>query len=214
MGDMHAGLTAEVAGGLYSRAEQQPGVAVPPEELQATYHPLYVAAAAAAGLPEDPDPLSRTEISNGYWYDPVAITPSGVKLNAAAGYLLPVMEGPCSHNRRLIQSATVTRIVVEGGRAVGVEYAVDGDLDDPRMIVADREVISSAGPFMSPKLLQLSGIGPAHVLEPLGVDVIVDLPVGQAAQVCNSNTSRISVLPGCSCLDRFQEREWPSECAR
>ena len=65
----HAGLTAEVTGGLYSRAEQQLGVAVPREDLQATYHPLYVAAAAAAGLPEDPDPLSRTEISNGYWYN-------------------------------------------------------------------------------------------------------------------------------------------------
>jgi len=202
---MHAGLTAEVAGGLYSRAEQQLGVAVPPEELQATYHPLYVAAAAAAGLPEDPDPLSRTELSNGYWYDPVAITPAGFKVNAAAGYLLPAMDGPCSHKLQLIQSATVTRIVVEGGRAVGVEYAVDGDLDDTRMIVADREVISSAGPFMSPKLLQLSGIGPAEVLEPLKLDVKVDLPVGQAAQVCNCNTSTLSVSSGCICLRCFQE---------
>ena len=46
-----------------------------------------------------------------------------------------------------------------------------------------QEVVSSAGPFGSPKLLQLSGIGPADLLRRLGVPLVQDLPVGQAAQV-------------------------------
>ena len=49
---------------------------------------------------------------------------------------------------------------------------------------ARREVISSAGPYGSPKLLQLSGIGPAALLASVGVPLVQDLPVGQAVQAC------------------------------
>ena len=41
----------------------------------------------------------------------------------------------------------------------------------------------SAGPYHSPKLLQLSGIGPAEVLQGFGIDSVADLPVGESAQV-------------------------------
>eukprot|EP00892_Ulva_mutabilis_P000514 jgi/Ulvmu1/10463/UM063_0020.1 len=176
------GLTADMAEELYSRAEAQLGVAVPREEIQSTYHPQYAAAAAAAGLPPVSDPLSLTETVTGYWYVPLAVTDQGVQIDSATGYLMPALEGPCSHNLRLIESATVTQILVEGGRAVGVEYELEGEEGSPRVVAAVREVVCSAGPFMSPKLLQLSGIGAAEVLEPLGVEVKVDLPVGQAAQ--------------------------------
>lgn len=180
---MHAGLTEEVAAATYVKAEARLGVALPPPELQPTYHAQYAAAAAAAGLPTIADPLSRTTSAQGYWLNPLSVSPEGVRIHAAAGYLLPALNGPCSDNLHVIESATVTRIVVEAGRAVGVEYVVDGDLGGAQVVEARVEVVSSAGPFMSPRLLQLSGIGPAEVLEEQGVEVIMNLPVGRSAQV-------------------------------
>ena len=55
---------------------------------------------------------------------------------------------------------------------------------------ARREVITAAGPYGSPKLLQLSGIGPAAVLRRAGVPLVLDLPVGASVQV-----RRLSPLP-------------------
>ena len=74
----------------------------------------------------------------------------------------------------------VTRIIVEQGRAVGVEYLRAGKVARAR---ADGEVVLSAGAFQSPQLLMLSGIGPAGELRALGIDVLVDLPgVGRNLQ--------------------------------
>jgi choline dehydrogenase-like flavoprotein len=67
------------------------------------------------------------------------------------------------------------RIVVDGGRAVGVQVAVGRDRT-PRIIRADREVIVSSGAIGSPKLLMQSGIGPADHLRSVGVPVVHDLP--------------------------------------
>ena len=70
-----------------------------------------------------------------------------------------------------------TRILMEGKRAVGVEYRQGGQLTKVR---ANREVILSASAFNSPKLLMLSGIGPADHLREVGIEPIHDLPgVGQ-----------------------------------
>ena len=65
------------------------------------------------------------------------------------------------------------RIIVEQGRAVGVEYAQDGA---DRAVRTDGEVLLAAGAFVSPQVLMLSGIGPADHLRRLGIDVVVDLP--------------------------------------
>jgi choline dehydrogenase-like flavoprotein len=76
--------------------------------------------------------------------------------------------------------ALSTRVVVEGGRAVGVEYRRGGQLRTAR---ATREVVLSGGAINSPQLLMLSGIGPADHLREVGVDVVHDLPgVGQGLQ--------------------------------
>ena len=72
-----------------------------------------------------------------------------------------------------------TRILFDGDRAVGVEIARDGKLEEVR---AEREVILSAGAYQSPVLLMLSGIGPAEDLEPFGIEVREDLPVGDNLQ--------------------------------
>ncbi|HEY6795030.1 MAG TPA: GMC family oxidoreductase N-terminal domain-containing protein [Kineosporiaceae bacterium] len=70
---------------------------------------------------------------------------------------------------------TVTRVVIENGRATGVEAIAGGRRE---VIRADREVVLSAGVFGSPQLLMLSGIGPADHLRQWGIDVVADLPVG------------------------------------
>ncbi|MGW0183460.1 GMC family oxidoreductase [Nocardia sp. NPDC003345] len=71
----------------------------------------------------------------------------------------------------------VTKVIVENGRATGVEVRDKGK-GAPRVISAGKEVILSAGFINSPQLLMLSGIGPAEHLAALGIETIADLPVG------------------------------------
>ncbi len=96
----------------------------------------------------------------------------GVRYSAARAYL---RTDPLD-NLLVLTDARATRIVLTGGRATGVE--VVGPDGDRHVVAADREVIVSAGVFDSPKLLQLSGIGPAAHLRRHGIEVVADLPVG------------------------------------
>ena len=131
--------------------------------------------------------MSRTGLSDGMWVNAMPIDDGGRRQDACTAYIMPLMRagGACANNLRLIQSATASKVVIEGGRAVRVQYiktdAPEGQ--QGREIAAVKEVISSAGPYGSPRLLQLSGIGPASVLSGLGVDVILDLPVGEGSLV-------------------------------
>ncbi|NVI89038.1 GMC family oxidoreductase N-terminal domain-containing protein [Actinomadura sp. BRA 177] len=96
----------------------------------------------------------------------------GVRYSAARAYLRT--DPP--DNLLVLTDADAARIVLSGGRATGVE--VVGADGERQVIAADREVIVSAGVFGSPKLLQLSGIGPAALLRQHGIEVVSDLPVG------------------------------------
>jgi choline dehydrogenase len=92
-------------------------------------------------------------------------------------YLKPALERP---NLEVITGALSQRILLDGKRASGVEFIRDGN---KQTLSANREVILSAGPIASPHLLQLSGIGPAAVLQPAGIEVAHDLPgVGENLQ--------------------------------
>lgn len=97
----------------------------------------------------------------------------GRRWSAANAYLRPALKaGKCQ-----VVSALAERIVIEDGRAVGVAVA-GGDV-----IMAEREVILAASSINSPKLLMLSGIGPAAHLKEHGIDVVADRPgVGQNLQ--------------------------------
>jgi choline dehydrogenase len=97
----------------------------------------------------------------------------GRRVSAARAYLHPAMSRP---NLTVQTRAFVERIVFEGSRAVGVELR-SGE------IVPGGEVILCGGAINSPQLLQLSGVGNARELEPLGIDVVHDLPaVGENLQ--------------------------------
>lgn len=85
-------------------------------------------------------------------------------------YLLPALQ---REGVTLKTGARATKIVLENGRATGVEYVVDGR---PLTARAEREVIVSCGAIESPKLLMLSGIGDAAQLKNLGISANVDLP--------------------------------------
>jgi choline dehydrogenase len=101
----------------------------------------------------------------------------GRRLSAARAYLHPVMSRPNLHVKT---RALVTKIVFEGTRAVGVEYA--HGTGTPQRVDAG-EVILCGGAINSPQLLQLSGVGNARELEALGIDVVHDLPgVGEHLQ--------------------------------
>jgi choline dehydrogenase len=101
----------------------------------------------------------------------------GRRLSAARAYLHPVMKRP---NLTVTTRAFVTRILFEGQRAVGVEYRMRGGT---LKRAVGGEVILAGGAINSPQLLQLSGVGPAALLEPLGVPVVHDLAgVGEHLQ--------------------------------
>lgn len=100
----------------------------------------------------------------------VAIDPRGRRHGSARAYLRLAMGRP---NLRVHTHAVAHRILIENGRAVGVEFVQRGVR---RVVKARREVVLSGGAYHSPHLLMLSGIGPAAELQGLGVPVVRDLP--------------------------------------
>ena len=101
----------------------------------------------------------------------------GVRCSTAMAYLKPAMNRP---NLDIQTHALTTRVIMDGKTAVGVEYRQGGKT---RRLRARKEVILSASTFNSPKLLMLSGIGPADHLKEHGIEVVHDLPgVGRNLQ--------------------------------
>jgi choline dehydrogenase-like flavoprotein len=126
------------------------------------------AMAAAAGV-------ARIDDYNGASQDGIAV----MQQNAAGGLRYSSSVGYLDHHDlpglTILTRTRVNRIVIEGGRAVGVEIVTETGQETVR---ASKEVIVSAGVFGSPQLLMLSGVGPAAHLREHGIDVVADLPVG------------------------------------
>ncbi|GIY13343.1 glucose dehydrogenase [Caerostris extrusa] len=100
----------------------------------------------------------------------------GQRCNDAEDYLVPAENRT---NLDILTNAFVTKIIMEGNQAVGVQFVRKGT---PCVVKARREVIVSAGVTNTPKLLMLSGIGPREHLEKFGIPVVADLPVGNNLQ--------------------------------
>lgn len=104
---------------------------------------------------------------------------NGRRWSTAEAYLRPVADRP---NLRVVTDARTTRIRIEAGRAVGVDYAV-GKKRRPVFAAAASEVLLAAGAVQSPHILQLSGIGDPERLRAAGVEVRHALPgVGENLQ--------------------------------
>jgi choline dehydrogenase len=100
----------------------------------------------------------------------VTLTPDGRRASAAVAFLDPIRQ---RDTLRVMTGAHVTGIVIESGRAAAVRCQAGGR---EHVFHADGEIILSAGAFESPRLLLLSGIGPAADLEALDIEPVVNLP--------------------------------------
>ncbi|NRP21439.1 Oxygen-dependent choline dehydrogenase [Ensifer adhaerens] len=140
-------------------------------------NPLYKAfvdAGHEAGYITTQDPNGHMQEGFGPMHMTVK---DGVRWSTANAYLKPAMSRP---NLTVVTHAMTRRVLLEGKRAIGVEYELGGQ----RVVAkASREVLISSGPIGSPHLLQRSGIGPAAVLQKAGVELLHDLPgVGENLQ--------------------------------
>jgi choline dehydrogenase-like flavoprotein len=131
-------------------------------------HPLaeaFVEAALQCGYPRNDDFNGPVQEGVGYYQTTMR---NGVRSSTAAGYLKPARRRT---NLKVVSQALATRILFDGRRATAVEYLVGSDKYSVR---AAAEVIVASGAFNSPQLLQLSGIGPASLLQSHGIAVIAD----------------------------------------
>ncbi len=126
----------------------------------------FIAAAEACGIAPTEDFNLGDNTGAGYFK---MNTREGARVSSASAYLRPAMSRT---NLRVLTDSHALRVLVEGGKATGVEFLRGGQVT---RALATCEVIVSAGAVQSPQLLQLSGIGPEELLRKLGIPVIQHL---------------------------------------
>jgi choline dehydrogenase len=131
-----------------------------------TIHEAIVAAAQSCGIPSNPDYNGDRQDGVSYMQFSIA---DRLRHSTAAAYLRPIADDP---NLRVLLRSPARRLLFEGSRCVGVEWARGGRIE--RRHAA--EVIVSGGTIGSPQLLMVSGIGPANHLREHGIDVVADVP--------------------------------------
>jgi choline dehydrogenase-like flavoprotein len=133
-------------------------------------YPAWIEAAKAVGIPNTPDYNAASQ--EGFGRSQYTIR-NGRRSSAATAFLKPARRRP---NLTVETRALVTRVILRGTTATGVEYAKDGQM---LRVGAAREVIVSGGAFSTPQILMLSGIGPSAHLREVGIEPTIDLPVGR-----------------------------------
>ncbi|MCZ8258758.1 MAG: GMC family oxidoreductase N-terminal domain-containing protein [Beijerinckiaceae bacterium] len=159
-----SGWTKEALSGCIDRVRQR----IEGNDVSRDTHPLcatFLAAGQQAGFPVEAD-LSRLG-ADGVGHFRIA-TRKGLRLSSARAYLRPAMR---RSNLAVEVEAHATRVGFDGLRAREVQFSQKGRA---RLARARREVILCAGSINSPKLLQLSGIGPGAMLKARGIDVLCE----------------------------------------
>lgn len=131
------------------------------------HHPLceaFIAGAQSLGMQRNADYNGARAEGVGYYQ---RVIEGERRVSAARAFLYPAMK---RKNLNVKTRSRATSILLEDKRAVGVRYLVEGS-DISQEVRARREVIIAAGTINTPKLLQLSGIGPAALLQSLGITV-------------------------------------------
>jgi choline dehydrogenase len=141
------------------------------------FHPIceaFMDGAGELGMPRCADYNSGdNQAGVGYFQ---RLINRGYRHSAARVFLHPAK---ASGRLDVRTDARASQILFDGNRATGVRYVDDRDRTTVREVHARREVIISSGTANTAKLLQISGVGPAGLLNDLGVPVIADLPVGE-----------------------------------
>lgn len=133
----------------------------------------FVQSVQAQGEPFNPDFNGKSQRGVGYFQFTYL---KGQRQSAAYAFIEPMMKAK-NPNLTVRLEAAVQKIIIENGRAVGVVYKDKTGMHEVR---ADGDILLSAGAFVSPKVMMLSGLGPADHLREHGIDVIEDMPgVGQ-----------------------------------
>lgn len=169
-----------------------------PNQLQAMTR-AFVRACQENGLPFNPDFNGPTQEGAGAYQVTVR---NSRRCSAAVAYLRPVLNRP---NLALITNCLVNRVLVKNGRATGIEYYQNRQ---KKTVQANSEVLVTSGAIGSPKLMLLSGIGPADHLKEIGIDVVHSLPgVGENLQD-HYGIDIVAELNGPHSLDRYNTWYW------
>jgi len=181
-----AGWSADELLPLFERASEQMRVRRFGDDDLTPLHRGFIDAGLALGLPRVDD-LDTLDGVPGIGGEP-SNSPNGIRWNTAFAFLDPVRARPELEVR---DRALGDRVLVEGGRAVGVRAIVDGQ---PQEVMGDT-VVLAGGAYGTPAMLLRSGIGPAEHLREVGIDVVADNP-GVGANLHDHPTSRIRLRAG------------------
>jgi len=159
----------------------------------------FVQACQQRGIPYNPDFNGVQQEGAGVYQTNIK---NGKRCSAAVGYLRPAMKRP---NLTVKTGCQVHRVVVEGGRATGVEFV---DKSGRHKVQANSEVLLTSGAIGTPKLMMLSGLGPAAHMRDHGIEVIQDLPgVGENLND-HFGIDIVAELTGHQSLDRYGKLHW------
>lgn len=151
------------------------------------------------GIPYNPDFNGATQEGAGIYQ---TTTRNARRCSAAVGYLRPALH---RKNLTVQTGAMVKRVVFEGTRAVGVEYATGNQVHVAR---ATTEVLVTSGAIGTPKLMMLSGVGPAAHLGEHGIDVVHDLPGVGENLTDHFGVDIVAELNGAYSLDKYDKLHW------
>ena len=159
----------------------------------------YFMAAAQTGIPRNPDMTGAKQDGVGFYQ---LTQRNGFRSSASVAFLNPARKRP---NLTVRTHAQVQRLVVENNRVVGVELAGKGGGE---IVRANSEVILSSGSIGTPRLLMLSGIGPADHLRAVGVQVVLDQP-----EVGSNLQDHLDLFTICECTgdhtyDKYAKLHW------
>ena len=159
----------------------------------------FVRACQQLGMPYNPDFNGPRQDGAGAYQ---TTTRAARRCSTVDGYLRPAQRRP---NLEVRVAGLVRRLIIEHGRAVGVEVERDGSRVVHRAV---REVIVTAGAIGSPWLLLRSGIGPADELRALGIDVVADLPEVGRNLHDHYGIDLVYELNGPYSLDKYGRLPW------
>ncbi|WP_149540319.1 GMC family oxidoreductase [Siccirubricoccus phaeus] len=146
------------------RGQEADGIPVTDNDWINQVSEAFIAGCVGLGIPRNPDYNSGDQAGVGYFQRAIR---NGVRISAARAFLHPAMRRP---NLEVRTDARASAILLEGKRAVGVQY-LHARGAAPKTVLARREVILSSGTVNTARLLQVSGIGPADLLTRLDVPV-------------------------------------------